>query len=589
MELKIKNLEMKNFKNHNYFKIDFHPEKTIIEGENAAGKTSIGEAIAWCLTGCDLFGTENATTRLMKKNKTEMYVKVTVELNNETYEIKRAREKGVNEITINGTKASQIDIYTKFVQDKNIFFSIFNPLYFTSLSPKNAKEILIKVLPEIPKEEIFKDMPTEAVSKLQKYDFVTANTIIEKARVRLRELEENIIYLQGVIDTQKQLLNTKIPEEQFFDDENLKRLEEELIKLQKTEINTEKIEAEKKLAELKIKLNTVPFEKPQLKDTSQLQKQREELLQEYYKTKKEIEQIKPQIITCNKCGNKIEMESMEKSFLIKRLNQIKEKGTKVTAELKQITEENQKLIKAYEEKVKEYQTQIQKEIQDTENYIKSLLGEGLQKEAETRAKIEEVKTKINALKERQKEVITINQTRAALIKQKEKAEIRLKEAEKKVEIAQKEIAELKELIEYAKQFNAKKLEKEAKIIEQYLNKVSLQLQKIVKETGEIKDDFKILYDGREFNILSHSEKIKAGLEVAGLIMGLTNIKFPIFIDDAESITSYKAPGTQIIEAKVAAGKPLTSLNANIDTTEKELIEVDLDDETPQLTIDDLPF
>lgn len=589
MELKIKNLEMKNFKNHNYFKIDFHPEKTIIEGENAAGKTSIGEAIAWCLTGCDLFGTENATTRLMKKNKTEMYVKVTVELNNETYEIKRAREKGVNEITINGTKASQIDIYTKFVQDKNIFFSIFNPLYFTSLSPKNAKEILIKVLPEIPKEEIFKDMPTEAVSKLQKYDFVTANTIIEKARVRLRELEENIIYLQGVIDTQKQLLNTNIPEEQFFDDENLKRLEEELIKLQKTEINTEKIEAEKKLAELKIKLNTVPFEKPQLKDTSQLQKQREELLQEYYKTKKEIEQIKPQIITCNKCGNKIEMESMEKSFLIKRLNQIKEKGTKVTAELKQITEENQKLIKAYEEKVKEYQTQIQKEIQDTENYIKSLLEEGLQKEAETRAKIEEVKTKINALKERQKEVITINQTRAALIKQKEKAEIRLKEAEKKVEIAQKEIAELKELIEYAKQFNAKKLEKEAKIIEQYLNKVSLQLQKIVKETGEIKDDFKILYDGREFNILSHSEKIKAGLEVAGLIMGLTNIKFPIFIDDAESITSYKAPGTQIIEAKVAAGKPLTSLNANIDTTEKELIEVDLDDETPQLTIDDLPF
>ncbi|HHY79125.1 MAG TPA: hypothetical protein GX516_01970 [Thermoanaerobacter sp.] len=135
----------------------------------------------------------------------------------------------------------------------------------------------------------------------------------------------------------------------------------------------------------------------------------------------------------------------------------------------------------------------------------------------------------------------------------------------------------------------KKLEKEATIIGQYLNKVSLQLQKIVKETGEIKDDFKILYDGREFNILSHSEKIKAGLEVAGLIIGLTNMKFPIFIDDAESITSYKAPETQIIEAKVAAGKPLSAVNADIITEEKELIEIDLNDEAPQLTIDDLPF
>ncbi|SDG32243.1 AAA domain [Thermoanaerobacter thermohydrosulfuricus] len=589
MELKIKSLEMKNFKNHSYFKMDFHPEKTVIEGENASGKTSIGEAAAWCLTGCDLFGTENVATKFIKKNETEMYVKLTVELDGEQYEIKRSREKGVNEITVNGAKASQIDIYTKFVQDKNIFFSVFNPLYFTSLSPKDAKEILMKVLPDIPKEEIFKDMPTEAVNKLQKYDFVTANTVIEKARVRLKELEEDIIYLQGVIDTQKQLLNTNIPEEQFFDDENLKRLEEELIKLQKTEINTEKIEAEKKLAELKIKLNTVPFEKPQLKDTSQLQKQREELLQEYYKTKKEIEQIKPQIITCNKCGNKIEIESTEKSFLIKRLEQIKEKGTKVTAELKEITEENQQLIKAYEEKVKEHQEQIRKEIEEIENYIKSLTEQDLQKEIKTRSKIDEITAKINALKEKQKEVITINQTRLALIKQKEEAEIRLKEAEKKVAVAQKEIKELKELIEYAKQFNAKKLEKEAKIIDQYLDKVSLQLQKIVKETGEIKDDFKILYNGREFNIISHSEKIKAGLEVAALIIGLTNIKFPIFIDDAESITSYKASETQIIEAKVAAGKPLTAVNANMSTQEKELIEINLDNEIPQLTIDDLPF
>jgi len=584
---------MKNFKNHSYLKLDFEPNKTTIVGDNGTGKTSIGEAIAFCLTGCDLYGTENVVNKLIKKGETSMYVKVIIEQDGETYEIKRKRNKGVNEITLNGIKITQTDLLAKFIQDKNIFFSIYNPLYFTSLAPKDAKEILMKVLPDVPREQVFQDMTTDAVNKLKKYDFVTANTIIETARARLKELEERLVYLRGVIDTQKQLAATKVPDEMTaFNEEELKKLEEELIMLQKTEINTEKIEAEKKLAELKAKLNTVPFEKPQLKDTSILEKQRQELLEEYYKIRDEINKIKPQIITCNKCGNKIQVESTEKQFLMKKLNEIKEKGTKVSSELKRITAENQKLIEEYKQKVENYKKELYLEILQLENYIKIINDAEMQKESETKAKIEELQTRIAKLKEKQKEAITNNQMRAAILKQKEEARQRIEEAEKEIEAAQKEIAELKELIEYAKQYNAKKLEMESKIIGRYLNKVSLQLQKVVKETGEIKEDFKILYDGREFNILSHSERIKAGLEVAGLIIGLTNIKFPIFIDDSESITTYTAPDTQIIEAKVAANEPLrTSADQTVKTTEEPIIDMEeeLSNEQPQLSIDDLPF
>ena len=591
MELKIKSLEMKNFKNHSYLKLNFE-HKTMIIGDNGTGKTSIGEAIAFCLTGCDLYGTENVVNKLMKKGETSMYVKVIIEQDGKTYEIKRERNKGVNEITLNGIKVTQTDLLAKFIQDKNIFFSVFNPLYFTSLAPKDAKEILMKVLPDVPKEQIFQDMTTDAVNKLKKYDFVTANTIIETARARLKELEERLVYLQGTIDTQKQLAAAKVPDEITFNEEELKNLEEELIMLQKAEISTEKIEAEKKLAELKAKLNTVPFERPQLKDTSVLEKQRQELLEEYYKVKGEIEKIKPQIITCNRCGNKIQLESTEKSFLIKRLNEIKEKGTKVSSELKLLTTENQRLIEEYNQKVEEYKRKLQLEIQQLENYIKEISAAETQKEAETKAKIKELQTRIAELKEKQKQAIANNQMRAALLKQKEEAQQRIEKAEKEMETAKKEIAELKELIEYAKQYNAKKLEMESKIIGQYLNKVSLQLQKVVKETGEIKEDFKILYENKEFNILSHSERIKAGLEVAGLIMGLTGIKFPIFIDDAESITSYNAPDTQIIEAKVSAGQPLrTAEGETVKTTEEPIIDMEeeLSNEQPQLSIDDLPF
>jgi hypothetical protein len=36
-------------------------------------------------------------------------------------------------------------------------------------------------------------------------------------------------------------------------------------------------------------------------------------------------------------------------------------------------------------------------------------------------------------------------------------------------------------------------------------------------------------------------------------MGLTKTKFPIFIDNAESITTYTAPNTQILETRVKEG------------------------------------
>ncbi|MBE3579069.1 MAG: hypothetical protein IMW83_04235 [Caldanaerobacter subterraneus] len=145
-----------------------------------------------------------------------MYVKVIIEQDGKIYEIKREKNKGVNEITLNGIKVTQTDIIIKFIQDKNIFFSIYNPLYFTSLAPKDAKEVLMKVLPDVPREQVFRDMTTDAVNRLKKYDFVTANTIIETARTRLKELEERMIYLQGTIDTQKQLADAKVPDKMTF-------------------------------------------------------------------------------------------------------------------------------------------------------------------------------------------------------------------------------------------------------------------------------------------------------------------------------------------------------------------------------------
>jgi DNA repair exonuclease SbcCD ATPase subunit len=536
----IKSMTLKNFKNHKNTTINFDNKHTIIYGDNGTGKTSVGEAIAWCLTGANLFGTENTTNKLVTMGENEMSVTLIVEKDGKEYEIIRSKKKNTVEIKINGIKATQMDLYMQFIQDKDVFFTIFNPLYFTSLPPKDAKTILYKVLPEISNEEVFKALPPEIAEALRKRGFSNANTFIEKQREVLKDWEEGLLKSEGNIEILRQILNTKVPEMKSFDETQLKALEEKLMELQKNQ----NVEIEKELAVLKEQHKNPPIEKPQLKDTSVLQRAREELLQEYKQIQQQIKNLKPQYITCNKCGNKIDVTAKEKQLLLTKLQEIKEKGTKIAAELKAVIEENEKAKNEFEERVRKYRKALEIKIKKLE----SVLNANKNKE-----QIQQIMQQIEKLRSKEKETIIHNENIKALLRQKEEAKKKLKEVEEDIKVAKQKINEVKTLIEYAKTFNAKRLELEAAEINKYLSRVSLQLWKVVQSTGEIKDDFKILYDGKEFNVLSYSERIKAGLEIANLIMGLTNIKFPIFIDNAESITAYSMPNTQIIEARVKEG------------------------------------
>ncbi|MBE3579022.1 MAG: AAA family ATPase [Caldanaerobacter subterraneus] len=547
----IKSITLKNFKSHKNTIINFNDKNTVIYGDNGTGKTSIGEAIAWCLTGANLFGTENVTNKLVTIGKNEMSVTLVIEKDGKEYEITRSKKKNEIEITINGVKSTQIDLYTQFVQDKDIFFTVFNPLYFTTLAPRDAKAILYKVLPEVSNEEVFEKLSPEVAETLKKNGFNNANTFIEKQREILKDLEEGLLKSEGNIEVYRQILEAKIPEMKTFDETKLKELEAQLLELQKNQ----NVEIEKELAILKEQYKNPPIEKPQLKDISTLQKAREELLQEYKQIQQQIKNLTPQYITCNKCGNKIDITQKEKQFLLAKLQEIKEKGTKIAAELKTAIEENEKMKKEFEEKVNKYRKALEIKIKRLENALNTNTN---------KEQIQQLMQQIEELRHKEREAISHNESVKALLKQKEEAKRKLKEVEEDIRLTKQKINEVKILIEYAKAFNAKKLELEAAEINKYLNKVSLQLWKVVQATGEIKDDFKILYDNKEFNILSYSERIKAGLEIANLIIGLTGIKFPIFIDNAESITEYTAPDTQIIEARVKEGIKVIEVNTSQD-------------------------
>jgi len=91
-----------------------------------------------------------------------------------------------------------------------------------------------------------------------------------------------------------------------------------------------------------------------------------------------------------------------------------------------------------------------------------------------------------------------------------------------------------------------------------MNRVEISLYDVVKTTGEQKAAFKFTYNGRRYDRLSLSEKIRAGMEVSELMKRLTGRNYPVFIDNMESVDDLAnvRPTGQVIMAKCVHGADL---------------------------------
>ena len=112
---------------------------------------------------------------------------------------------------------------------------------------------------------------------------------------------------------------------------------------------------------------------------------------------------------------------------------------------------------------------------------------------------------------------------------------KIKRLEQQATDNSKRKAELLDLIHAAQEYAAKKAE--LMLSQLTMHHAAIKLFEIVKTTGEVKNVFKCTYDGRDYSWLSASEKIKAGLEISGLLKQITGLRYPVYIDNAESITT----------------------------------------------------
>lgn len=91
-----------------------------------------------------------------------------------------------------------------------------------------------------------------------------------------------------------------------------------------------------------------------------------------------------------------------------------------------------------------------------------------------------------------------------------------------------------------------------------MHKAGLKLYEPMKESGELRDVFKLTWDGRDYVRLSLSERMRCGLEVVELLSRLSGKRYPLFVDNTESLCDLGAAqhDGQMILARVVARQTL---------------------------------
>ncbi len=491
-------------------------------GDNGLGKTSIAEAIAFAFMGTGLFG-EKTLDRLQNGDAKEIFISVRfVDGNGEVHELTKTRKNNNNGITYDGYNVRQTDLYNLF-GDKDLFLTMFNPLYFIETLGADGKNLLEKLLPVVSHEEVLAALPEEAREALKDENIFSPETYIQNRRAEVKELEETLIYMQG----QSDLLEG-----------GAKKARAELaaaaaeLKEKKALIQDDAQEGSlpETLADVKLELQKVQ-DKAFVFDGDTEIYRLEAVLEPLYARHKAIFKYLHEVCTgqkCALCGHEMEDADVmaAREELKRNLEECISEGRAAKAELKRLTQEKEKALQDFQAAQAAETARLKKSI--------AALGTQCQTDA-LRKECGELETKIRMLRE------TLEQP----------------DIKGEMESIQQEIDAKKLLISHAVNYLGKK--NELLFAPLNMNRVSISLSEVKKTTGEVKDTFKFAYNGKDYAKLSLSEKMRAGLEIAELVKRLSGRCYPTFIDNGESISvvdNVRLTG-QTLFSKVQKDRPLT--------------------------------
>ena len=555
---------------------------TVITGGNGRGKTSIADAIAFAVTGVPFFG-ERGIDRL--HNETQPDVSITMRFVDETdcaHVLTRTRHKNRMTILYDGYEIRQMDL-TDLFGEKDVFLSIFNPLYFIEELGDEGKNLLERHLPLISHEAVLAQLSDATRAALEGENILSPETYLKKTREDIRNLEETIIYLQGQKDlaesqgenwsqtvegltARRDALNrtAEALEAKRFDGLDTKAMEQQLVELSArydeaardgSPLDAEILELERKLTARKAE----QYQSPYAQSIAEASARLTELAARFNRDKQAFHACVPGA-PCPTCRRLITEEAMAevRTALEQSSRETITAGQEQRAQLNELNENDAKAKAVFEQ----FQADDVAKLEGQLSGLKAKKSEDSPMD-DLRTQIQQLTADLEYGNLSEAEYAQLKECReelrecAAELKAAQAAAVQKPEdIDGKIGAAQEKIKTLKKLIADVAIYVSERAKLTFSALK--MNRVEISLYDIVKTTGERKDVFKFTYGGRRYDRLSLSEKIRAGMEVSELMKRLTGRNYPVFVDNMESVDDLAnvRPTGQVIMAKCVSGTPL---------------------------------
>lgn len=562
-------------------------DPTAITGGNGKGKSSLADAIAFAITGLPFFG-ERKIDRLHNEEVADMMV--ALELLDDRglpHQLVRTRKNSRMTISYDGYELRQMDLSDMF-GERDVFLSIFNPLYFIEVLGEDGKHLLERYLPMIPRETVLNALSEPMQQALQEHTLVSPEGELKKLREDLRELENLRIYLQGQQDliasqeaqgtTQREML---LIERKTLEETLSALSQKQFAGLDREGMEQELVEVSGKLSELQMESSRETMQQELLSLTQKLADRKAEqyvpkyskaigemtaaielLAQRYHQETEQCKHLVPGVV-CPACRREVTeadlpaikqafrdtieaivTEGREKRSQLKELHELEHKAETTFQQFK--AEDLQTLTAALQEmqqagepqdiKAQKEALRLRMQTLTSDLEYGNLTGEEYEQKLQCSERLHAVAAELSAMD-------AVQLPSADAIKE-------------QMEENRKQIEEAKRKISCVVAFISKRAELTLSCLS--LNRVAISLMDVVKSTGEVKDVFRFTYQGRRYDTLSLSEKIRAGLEVSELLKRLTGRSYPVFVDNMESVDAIDniRPTSQVLMAKCMSHAPL---------------------------------
>ena len=547
MNLKITNVKIREFRKIKNYETNLE-DTNIIYGKNGSGKTSIIDAISWCLFGKNFEDSTFETNKFenngsLKEQNTMVTLSLTID--GLPTEIVREYKNSRTSILVDGVP-KKVSEYNDYIE-KTIMcvdnFKIFvNPAHFNSnLHWKEKRKMLMDYFDSPSNEEIvgecdFKPNSTFFMKELR---VKTPEDIKLKYDNLLKNLEKEL----NKHNAQIEYLEDELSEYEDKDQINLVKYENgKKILSKKLEDVAEEMENQGKLISkrevLKSKLENSTYTEYNPEYTNR-EIRLETLVEKHADTSSEYGAAKNVVIKtkCPTCKQDIPEDRILaiKKKQREKINEILKKGKKLQADIK----EAKKLLKETPKK-REVKNLTDKEVKEIEKELKSIIinDDTYKRFVKLNSELANIENEIKNAKEKktkEKNLKTFIKKQKETATNIEKYENTVDDSEKFIELRTKNIV--------------------SKVNKSFKN-IKIKLFSELKN-GEIRETFDITRSGVPYDELNSTGKLMAGLELLNYLKKSMKTDTPIIIDNFErypSIPIDELGDSQIIVVVAEEGK-----------------------------------